>query len=379
MRITIDARFFGPLGKGLGRYTQRLIEHLEKIDQRNQYTILLRRANWDEYQPQAPNFSKQLADYQWYSVAEQIGLPRVLYKLNSDIVHFPHFNVPLLYRRPFVVTVHDLIITTYPTQRATTLGPSLYKIKHWGYTAVIGHAVRNARTILTVSEYVKADLHRHFHRPSEAIVVTYEGTNPAQPGAANPAVLARHGLEAPYLLYVGNAYPHKNLERLIETFARLRRSHDRLQLVLVGRDDYFFQRLRQLVVAHGLISAVRFPGYIPDADLADVYRGATLYVFPSLAEGFGLPPLEAMSYGLPVVSSNTSCLPEILGTAAAYVNPLSVEVMHSVIDRLLRDPAEQQAYRQAGLERIKRFSWEQMARQTLSAYQQSVSPHASKT
>jgi len=177
MRFGIDARFYGPVGKGLGRYTQKLIENLEKIDQTNEYFIFLRHDNWDVYRPQAKNFKKVLADWRWYTLAEQIFMPFRVWRQKLDVMHFPHFNVPIFYGGKFVVTIHDLILTQYPTQRASTLGPWLYKLKHSAYNIVIKSAIKRAARVIAVSEYTKKELINYFKVDPTKIIVTYESVD----------------------------------------------------------------------------------------------------------------------------------------------------------------------------------------------------------
>ena len=248
MRIGIDARFCGPVGKGLGRYTQKLVTHLEKIDQQNQYVVFLRRENWDVYQPTNQNFRKVLADYQWYSWPEQVQMPKLLRKQNLDLVHFPHFNVPLGYRGKFVSTIHDLILIQFPTKRATTLGPLLYKLKYFGYRRVINHAVKKSQSVITVSRYTKKQLVDFFGIKPDKIHVTYEASSGVESGQLKMPesdFLLDYGITKPFLLYVGNAYPHKNLEGLLQAFRKFADQNNQYQLVLVGKDDYFYGRLRQ--------------------------------------------------------------------------------------------------------------------------------------
>lgn len=369
MKIGIDARFFGPYGKGLGRYTQKLIENLERIDNKNQYVIFLRKENWDSYTPNNKNFKKEIADYRWYSLSEQFNMPKVLKKAKLDLVHFPHFNVPLFYRRNFVVTIHDLILTSFPTQRATTLHPLLYKIKHNVYKIIIKSAVKRAKKIITVSNFSKNELIKQFKIDPKKIVVTYEATEYVckEVEQKNLEDIKKFGISKPYLLYVGNAYPHKNLERLLQVFKKLKKDYQDIELVLVGKKDYFFERLQRKKEKMGL-NGVIFTGYVEDEDLPNLYKNASLYVFPSLCEGFGLPPLEAMTCGVPVCSSNKSCLPEVLGNAAYYFNPYSVDKTVNVIKYVLENKELQESLIQKGFERIKKFSWERMARETLEIY-----------
>lgn len=385
MKIAIDARFYGPFGKGLGRYTEKLIKHLEKIDQENDYTVFLRQENWDHYLPLNKNFKKELADYRWYTLSEQRNMPKILKKGNFDLVHFPHFNVPLLYNGNFIVTVHDLILLDFPTKRATTLGPMKYALKNMAYKKVISSAVKKAKKVITVSEYTKKRLIEHFNLPEDKIIVTYEACEKvnALDNNLDRNFLNEHGIKKPFLLYVGNAYPHKNLERLLTVFKMLRNSEIKkfgnyevkksafnYQLVLVGKKDYFYQRLQGLARELGLLDSgeVVFFGFAKDDELAGLYQNASLYVFPSFIEGFGLPPLEAMSYGLPVVTSKTSCLPEILGEAAKYFDPKNDEDIANVILKVLNDDILKDEMKRLGLEQVKKYSWEKCARETLKIY-----------
>jgi glycosyltransferase involved in cell wall biosynthesis len=371
MRIGIDARFFGPAGKGLGRYTQKLITHLEQIDQVNEYFIFLRQENWDDYLPTNPHFHKVRADYRWYTLAEQLGMPRAIRRQKLDVMHFTHFNVPLFFKGKFIVTIHDLILTKFPTTRATTLGPLVYAIKHWGYGLVIRRAVRRAAGIIAVSKYTKKDIVDQFQVNPDRVIVTYEAVDTPQTGTADAQGLERtYGVHSPYVLYVGNVYPHKNAEGLLHAFMEIRERRPDIQLVLVGKSDYFFERVKNLAGQLGLADSVRFPGFVPDADLSGVYRGAAVYVFPSFYEGFGLPALEACAYGTPVVASNSSCLPEILEQAAVYFDPHKISEMASAIERVLDDRELADRLRQNGLRQAAKFSWRHMANQTLDLYRQ---------
>ncbi|KKW31871.1 MAG: Glycosyl transferase, group 1 [Candidatus Uhrbacteria bacterium GW2011_GWA2_52_8d] len=371
MHIGIDARFYGPFGKGLGRYVQKLIEHLERIPADHRFTIFLRKENWDVYTPHDERFVKCLADFPWYSVREQTHFPRLLRAQQCDRVHFPHYNVPVLYRRPFLVTIHDLIVSRYPTVRASTLNPIVYRAKHLAYQFVIRSAIQRARAILTVSEYSKRILQETYRISSDRITVTYEAAEPLT--REIPKMLDnRFRSLAPYLLYVGNAYPHKNLDGLVRAFALLRtKTAQPIRLVLVGKIDYFYERVRALVNDLSLSDVVIFPGYVTDEELASLYRYALLYVFPSFEEGFGLPPLEAMQAGVPVASSDRSCLPEVLGDAAAYFDPGSPETIAHALHEVLTNDARRADLLQRGYKRVARFRWDDLARKTLAVYTES--------
>lgn len=369
-RIGIDARFYGPIGKGLGRYTQEIVDRIVKLDQANEYVVFLRRENFNSFNSENSKVKKVLADIKWYGLAEQVLLPFYIWRERLDLMHFSHFNVPVFCPVKFVVTIHDLILIKFPTQRATTLAPLIYKIKNFFYKIVITLAVKRARKVLAVSEYTKTNLVSRFKVKSEKIIVTYEGVAdfPRQrESAGNPDnVLKKYNITKPYLLYVGNAYPHKNLEGLLKIYPAINWELKGLKLVLVGKEDYFYRRLKQSAINQ--VGSVIFPGYAPDGDLKILYTEARAYIFPSLYEGFGLPALEAMAFGLPVVSSNKTCLPEILGQAAVYFNPENEAEMKEKIELVVKDENLRREMINRGYLQIKKYSWSECARKTLEVY-----------
>lgn len=390
MKIGIDARFFGPPGKGLGRYTEKLVKNLEKIDFENQYFIFMRKETWQDYVPENPNFKKVLADLKWYSLSEQIFLPRILSRKKLDLMHFPHFNVPIFYQGKFIVTIHDLILLKFPTKRATTLNPLLYKVKYWGYKKTIWQAVRKAQKIITVSNYTKSEIVNYFKIKPEKITVIYEAADSVEWGQLTlptDTFLKKHKITKPYLLYVGNAYPHKNLERLLSVFKKLKENSQRArtitnfrqdkdenfpyQLVLVGKEDYFYRRLYHEAENLKLLenNDVIFFGFATQKELAALYRQASLYIFPSYIEGFGLPPLEAASYGIPVAAAKSSSLPEILGEAALYFNPYNEKEMAEIIFKAVSDKLLRQKLQRKGFSKVKEYSWLKCAKETKEIYE----------
>lgn len=376
MRIGIDARFYGgEQSKGLGRYTQKLIEQLAEHDHSNEYVIFLQEESFKEWKITNANFTPVLAPYRWYTLAEQIFLPWKIWRAKVDFMHFPHFNVPLLHRKPFLVTIHDLIIIHFPTERATTLGPLLYKIKHWAGKRVMRHAVKNSSKIITVSNFSKQDIADYYQVAPEKIVVTYEATDAADEISTaqdEVAVLQSYKIEKPYLLYVGNAYPHKNLEILLQMMKEIKNKAEETpwKLVLVGKEDYFYARIKQQAWSMNLEENVIFTGFVPDDELPALYKNALLYIFPSLYEGFGLPPLEAMAHGTPVLAAQSSCLEEILGEAAIYFHPEDVSGIINASKKIQQDRSLRNDYIEKGFAKLKQYSWEKMMQQTLQLYEQ---------
>ncbi|HNX11086.1 MAG TPA: glycosyltransferase family 1 protein [bacterium] len=378
-RIGIDARFYGPLGKGLGRYVQELVDNAINIDTDNEYIIFLSRDNFDELiiPPEAiGRVKKVMAPIRWYGWKEQVVLPFYFWRAKLDLLHVPHFNVSFFLPCPLVVTVHDLILTKFPTQRASTLSPILYRLKNLAYRQIIASALRRARQVITVSNFTKQDIIEQFKIAPEKIVVTYEGVANLARGHDSLFVqkidagtaLQKYHIPANFLLYIGNAYPHKNLEGLLRAFKKLQEDYPQLSLVLVGKPDYFYERVQAYAQELGL-SGVIFPGYVPDQELELLYEKARAYIFPSFYEGFGLPPLEAMAKNCPVLSSDQSSLPEILGEAALYFDPRNIADMVKQAKLILSDEKLRQDLIARGRERVKLYSWWNCAYQTVQVYQ----------
>ncbi len=380
MRIGIDARFYGSLGKGLGRYTEKLITYLEGLpNDANTYVIFLRRENFNEYQPAHSRFTKIIADYPWYGWAEQLTFPLLLWRKRLDLIHFPHFNVPLILGKPYIVTIHDLILLHFPTVKASELPPFLYWLKYLAYRTVIASAIFRARSIIAVSDFTKRDIETVYPSARGKVHTTLEAVDPycswLDPDAER-LFLRRLDLietETPsmrskrFVLYVGNAYPHKNLEFLLTVALKFPETI----FLCVGKEDYFYRSFRKKVMG-ARVGNIRFAGYVDDRSLGVLYRRASAYLFPSLYEGFGLPGLEAMNYGLPVIAARAGSLPEIYADAALYFDPSDADMcaaaLHQVFDQ------EERRRRQAlGFDRAARFSWEGMASETLRLYNREAS------
>jgi len=407
--IGIDARFYGPVGKGLGRYTQEIVDRVIKIDEENDYVIFLCRENYETFVVPRSGVKKVLVKARWYTLKEQIMLPFLIWREGIDLMHFTHFNVPILTPTRFIVTIHDLILTKFPTVRASTLSPWIYKLKNFFYKIVIWTAVKRARKIIAVSEFTKQDIIHKFKVRPERVVMIYEGVSGNfqfsylrqgfggqaifnfQLADANVSEINNEKLESgrpnsqfpipnsQFLLYVGNAYPHKNLEGLIKIMPGLREKFPDLKLVLVGKEDYFYKRVKDFARSLNLFkegddnSPVIFPGFVPDEDLKNLFASASAYVFASFYEGFGLPPLEAMSQGCPVASSKESCLPEVLGQAGLYFDPRSEDDMIEKISQLLSDEKLRADLIRLGYEQAKKYSWDKAVRETVEVYRGVVS------
>jgi glycosyltransferase involved in cell wall biosynthesis len=351
---------------GINWYIQNLIRHLPGVDPRFRYTILLGERGYAGTRGLALSFSRlptqrPAVRFVW----EQAIQPWVLRREDIDLLHSPALVGPILGGRPFVVTVHDLSYHYYP---------EAFRAANRGYLALFGrHSVRRARRVIAVSQSTKDDLVRHYGLPAARVDVVYHGVDEAfrpLPAADVAAFCARQGLPERFLLFVGTLEPRKNVTRLVEAYARLPQTCP--QLVLVGGKGWFYEEVLRRVEELGLGSRVHLAGYVPAEDLPYWYNAAEVLVYPSLYEGFGLPPLEAMACGTPVISSTSSSLPEVAGDAGLLVDPVDVDALASAMERVLRDAGLRAQMRSAGLRRAKLFTWEAAARQTVDSYRRAL-------
>lgn len=372
MRIGIDARMFGP-GFGLGRYVEQLVTQLEQVDRDNEYVIFLRKENWDLFEPTQDNFTKVEADIPWYSLAEQIYLPTIIKKQHVDLMHFPHWNVPLSYGGPFVVTIHDLIMFHYPRPEATTHGKIIFKIKDIVHRIVLRRAARRSRHIIATSDFTKQDIVKTLKVDPQKVTTIYQapfGGKHWKP--TDKSVLDQYGIEKNYVIYVGSAYPHKNLENLLKAWKIFEEKYgDEYHLVLVGSDNYFYKRLKESDIFAECRNVIH-TGFVSDEELTSLYAWASLYTFPSLYEGYGLPPFEAIMHDIPVASSNASCLPEVLGDAALYFDPYHPEHMANVMRTTLINDDIQMHLLENGRERRAQLCSKKFARKTKEIYSKSL-------
>ncbi|MBA3678907.1 glycosyltransferase family 4 protein [Candidatus Saccharibacteria bacterium] len=366
MKILIDGRWIKQTG--IGRYIHQTLEQLLKMDTKNEYVLLVRTVDVDKVSLKAPNLSLLPTSIGWYNLKEQVQLATLIEAQKPDLVHFTNFNFPLRYRGKFVITIHDLTLLHFKNIRNKPFQNTLYYIKNKAMLLALRQGIKRAQTIFVPTEYVKEDIAKSYKIRRNKIVVSYQAGQIAYKRAR--VNLPELGINKSFLLYVGNAYPHKNLERLILAFGELVTKYMLdYQLVIAGKKDDFHQSLEEEVQNAGLKDRVVFTGFVDDAQLAGLYKAATAYVFPSLSEGFGLPGLEAMSYGLPVIASNATCLPEILGEAAVYFNPKSVNNMASVISEVLADKDKREKMVKKGYTQVKKYDWKKTANITLGVYE----------
>jgi glycosyltransferase involved in cell wall biosynthesis len=367
MRIGIDARKLHDFG--IGTYLQNLLKELVQLDDDAEYVVLCRADDVDWLAALGPRIRPIVTGAANYSVREQIEVPWRLWRAGVTLFHSPHYVLPVLLPCPAVVTVHDCIHLMFPQYLPNRAAYAYAKASMW-------NAAKRSDRVLTVSEASKRDILHFFSVRPEKVVVVYNAIDerfwvaPKEEDMAR--IRERYQLDHGFVLYVGNIKPHKNLVRLIEAFDELRQEggFDELKLLIIGDEISRLPALRRAVHSHKLHKQVRFLGYLPDETLAILYRLAAVFVFPSLYEGFGLPPLEAMASGTPVVTSNVSSLPEVAGDAAVLVDPYDSHAIADGIRRVLTDPALAQDLRLKGLVRAREFSWERSVARTCELYKE---------
>jgi glycosyltransferase involved in cell wall biosynthesis len=370
MKIGIDARLWNETG--VGRYIRNLVSELLVIDRTNDYILFVRRHDAESIKKQVLGIKKVkivIADIRWHTLDEQLKLPQILNKENLDLVHFPYFSVPVRYNRPFVMTIHDLIINHFPTGKASKLPLYLYKLKRMGYNYIVRKALERAQKIIVPLNAVRDDLIDTLGVDNAKIAVTYEGFDDKLRKSGSQAIDNTR-----YFLYVGNAYPHKNLDRLIKAFAIFRKEQDEdTQLLLVGKSDYFYKKLEEKIIKENY-SNITIRNNVSDKELGDLYYNAIVLVSPSLMEGFGLPVLEAMSSECLVMASDIPSFREVCHDSAIFFDPYSVEDMTNKMEHVIKlDSKSRDQYINNGFERSKEFSWEKMAKETLKIYENSTS------
>lgn len=362
MRIGIDCRLWNE--SGVGRYIRNLVKNLQALDKDNTYVLFVLNKDYDNVKSIIHNskFIIHKANIRWHTFSEQLLFPLLLVREKLDLVHFPYFSVPILYSGKFVITIHDLIPLHFATGVATTLPQIFYGLKRLGYKLVIRKASDKAIGIITVSKATKEEIIKHLNVDPDKVVVTYGGVDEKVSSIKQQV----SSIKGKYFLYVGNAYPHKNLERLLKAFSILVSKYPNISLVLVGKEDYFYKRLKEKVKKKKLENKVIFYGEAKDEDLAPLYKHAISLVVPSLMEGFGLPALEAMVNNCLVLASDIAALREVCEEAAIYFNPYDIDDIKNKMEKALKENWDKNL--KTGFTRAKNFSWEKMAKQTLKVY-----------
>lgn len=355
-KIVIDARV---ISSSTGHYTLRLLQYLEKMDKKNKYEVIVFSKDIDFWKPTSPNFSVIATDYKYFTFAEQLGFKKQLDSLDADLVHFMMPQQPILYRGRSVTTLHDLIpFQTWNSDKNWLVYHAKRTVGYFVYHII----ARKSRYILVPTKYIREQFRKFAKINPDKIIVTYESADPSDKVYDKYPVPFKQ-----YLLYVGQQSDYKNLIRLVKSHQKLLPTHPKLGLVFVGKVNQSKSGVAQYVKDSGAKN-VHFTGYISDEQRNWLFPNAAAFVFPSTMEGFGLPPLEAMINGAPVVSSNAACMPELYGDAVEYFNPFDIDEMAAAIDNVISNKKRQQELIKRGEAQVAKFSWERCARETLDIY-----------
>ncbi len=380
-RVVIDARHIRDFG--IGTYIRSLVHALGAIDTENHYVLIAQREEARTLSGLPFNFETAVYGRADTGYLEHVAFPFFLRRLRPDLVHIPLNRVPLAMIRPYVVTVHDMASLLF--EPASGAQKSL---RHFRFR----RGLERAEQIIAVSDATRRDVEKVLHIPAARIRLVYNAPNPeffshrrvADARAAGPSaatlerlrILERYSIHYPFLLYAGNIRPQKNIPRLVEAFAVARAGlashpvYKDLRLIIIGDEIHRYPFVRQAIIKSRVEDAVRFMGFVPFDTLRCFFESAAAVVFPSLYEGFGLPPLEAMASGTPVVASGVSALPEVVGNAAVLVNPENVFDIARGIREVLTDEGLREDLIRRGREQAARFSWERTAREVLEIYRE---------
>jgi len=358
---------------GVGTYTRNVIRALARLDHTNEYALIGSPQKVEEIGYLPPNFQTIALLDDGTTTKGYMEFRAILKRVRCDLVHIPHlFWMPRNLPCPYVVTVHDVLDHMYRARDVSTLRRSL----HFHLTRRV---LKGAGRILAVSNFTKSEIEKLFGITRSRIEVVYNAIDErflrGHASETDRQILAeRYLITYPYLLYAGRISPHKNLVRIIEAFSALKAQIEKegkfpdLKLIIIGDELSKHPDLRRTVIRGGVQNDVRFMGFVPIEMLRVFYDAAKIFVFPSLYEGFGLPPLEAMAHGTPVVTSNTSSLPEVVGNAAVLVNPENVFEIMRALHRVLLDQTVREKLKQRSYEQAKKFSWDTSAQRTLEIY-----------
>jgi glycosyltransferase involved in cell wall biosynthesis len=362
--IGIDARKIRDFG--IGTYVRNLVRGLAQLDQENEYVLLVGPNGPEALAGLPANFRLLLEGSKVYSVRELFALSWRLWRLKLDLYHATHYVLPLVVPCKSVVTIHDIIHLLYPE-----FLPS--RLAFFYARRMIRRTLSRSDRVIAVSQNTRSDLLRFLDADGRKIEVVFNGVDAVFHQRLSTEDLTRWqrqlGIAPPYLLFVGNPKPHKNLDNVIQAYAKAQAIHAfDADLVCVGGNPEADLRTRQRAEAAGVAQRIRLLGQVPDEALPAIYQGATLFLYPTLYEGFGLPVIEAMASGVPVITSNTSALREIGEGYAHLVNPLDVEALARAIAQQMADPQHRASLAELGLRRAREFSWERTARRTLAVY-----------
>lgn len=371
MKIGFDFRMGGSINAGLGRYSFELLIHMIELNPNNQYFVFYNKSNYNSKDLSAlKKLGAELVEtnIRHYSFGEQLSLPKILNKYDLDLMHFPNFNVPLRYKKPYVVTIHDMVHHKISGHKKSRVW------KFYAYQYLIKKAADNAKLIITVTESAKKEIVKYLEVNPEKIVVTYEAPTDQEVVPANiEKVKEKYLLSRPYFLFVGTLERKKNIPMLAKAFDLfLSKYKFDMDLVIAGKVDVHYPEIKDQIMDISHRNRLVLTGYVEDEDQAALYQGAYAFITTSLHEGFGLPGLEAMRYGLPVLASNTEVFNEVYDNGAIYFDPLDPEDIAEHMKLVSQDTQFHAQMQQKSIARVQYFDWTETAKQTLEVYNKAV-------
>jgi glycosyltransferase involved in cell wall biosynthesis len=375
-KIVFDARMYGLEHAGIGRYVMNLVQKLGIQNSKFEIILLVNKKKLKKIRRDLGNKFKYIpVNSKHYSFYEQVEIPLVLRKLDPDLVHFPHFNAPILWRKDFVVTIHDLIKHYFTGVNTTTRSKLFYWLKHLGYKIQVNHALHHSKIIFVPSNFWKERLRNDFGVRKSKIIVTPEAIDPIylkkyplKTNQERKQILKKYQLKRPYLIYTGSVYPHKNVKVIFKALKKM----PEVQLGIACSRNVFTDRVEKEAEKIGLAEQVKFLGFVPDEDLIELYKSALAMVHPSLMEGFWLSGLEAMTVGCPVIVSNASCLPEIYEKSVLYFDPYDSDQLLLRVKELTENKDLRIKMIDQGKKQVKKYSWDVTAKLTLEGYQKAL-------
>lgn len=361
--ICIDTRMWGVNHTGIGVYVEQLIANLPET---KDHQIVLITTRESEQELKLSRFKKYVAHYHPYSNLAQFEILGLLLRIKPDVLHVPHFTIPVLWSGKVIITIHDLIKHISKGADTTTRSPIIYWAKYFQYLLIVWFAVKRAAKIIVPTRYWQGILMANYNLPKGKIIVTNEGVSEV---FYSKSIADIDLPEQPYVLYVGNVYPHKNIPTLLSAISEL---NGEMLLIIVCARSVFTERTEKLIAKHNLQKYVKFLGNVSERELVSLYKNARALVFPSLIEGFGLPGLEAMAVGTPVIAARASCLPEVYEDAAIFFEPMDASELAQKINLVHTDLKLRQELVAKGKKQVKKYSWAKMARQTWQIYQEEL-------
>jgi len=373
MHICIDARMFSPKFTGIGRYTHELVKQFLLLKPDWKFTLFLNKKQYDAFTLEIKNNSAYakidielfIADETIYSLQEQTTFLQKLNKIDANIFWFPHFNVPYFFNKNFIVTVHDLTLSKFPGKKMNSF------IHRFVYFKILRHALQKSKHILTVSENTKTDIITDEKINKDKITIAYNAVgneffeyNKSINCEDFEKLEAKFSIKkSQYFLYTGQHREHKNIITLVKAFHKFitQQDNNTFKLILTGKENPLYTEVNNYIELHGLKKSIILTGLVSETELLSLYKNAKCYIFPSLYEGFGIPPLEAMAMNTPVIASNAACIPEICEDAAIYFNSKDENMLAQKMQDIVQNKWLVEKLIASGKNQLEKYDWKKSA------------------